>query len=210
LRDMYDFGATVTGPRWLNYPTPVVGKGLAAFTGTMTESVKNTVEEYGPDKLRPGDVIIANDPYRTGTHVNDVLFIRPVFYEGEVVNFITIKAHQLDIGGSVPGGFSVMKTSIYENGLVISPRPLVREGKLDVQTCSLIMYIAFFGAIIGDDIKTIISCLGLGHDLMLAALDHYGVAALQGTTRFMVDADAERMAEALGELPDGEWSSEGL
>jgi len=210
LRDMYDFGATVTGPRWLNYPTPVVGKGLAAFTGTMTESVKNTVEEYGPDKLRPGDVIIANDPYRTGTHVNDVLFIRPVFYEGEVINFITIKAHQLDIGGSVPGGFSVMKTSIYENGLVISPRPLVREGKLDVQTWSLIMDNARFGATIGDDIKTIISCLGLGNELMLAAVDHYGVAALQGTTRFMVDADAERMAEALGELPDGEWSSEGL
>ena len=34
--------------------------------------------------LGPGDVIIANDPYRTGTHVNDVLFIRPVFHDGLV------------------------------------------------------------------------------------------------------------------------------
>src|SRR5699024_2787792 len=103
-----------------------------------------------------------------------------------------------------------MKTSIYENGLVISPRPLVREDKLDIQTWSLIMDNARFGATIGDDIKTIVSCLDLGHELMLSAVEHYGVAALQGTTRFMVDADAERMAEALAELPDGEWHSEGL
>lgn len=210
LRDLYDFGATVTGPRSLNYPTPVVGKGLPCFTGTMTESVKNTVEEYGHDKIKPGDVIIANDPYRTGTHVNDVLFIRPVFFDGQIINFVTIKAHQLDIGGSVPGGFSATKTSIYENGLVMSPRTLVREGRLDVSTWSLIMDNARFGETIGDDIKTIVSCLDLGHELMLSTVSHYGIDAVQGATRYMVDADAERMAEALGRLPDGEWSSEGL
>ncbi|MCW4466931.1 hydantoinase B/oxoprolinase family protein [Glutamicibacter sp. MNS18] len=210
LRDLYDFGATVTGPRHLNYPTPVVGKGLPCFTGTMTESVKNTVEEYGHDALRPGDVIIANDPYRTGTHVNDVLFIRPVFHESQIINFITIKAHQLDIGGSVPGGFSATKTSIYENGLVISPRTLVREGVLDVQTWSLIMDNARFGETIGDDIKTIISCLELGNELMLRTVGHYGVDALNGTTKFMIDADAERVAAALLALPDGDWSGEGL
>lgn len=210
LRDLYDFGATVTGPRHLNYPTPVVGKGLACFTGTMTESVKNTVEEYGHENLLPGDVIIANDPYRTGTHVNDVLFIRPVFHDGQIINFVTIKAHQLDIGGSVPGGFSATKTSIYENGLVISPRTLVREGLLDVQTWSLIMDNARFGATIGDDIKTIISCLELGNELMLKTVNHYGVDAINGTTRFMIDADAERVSTALLALPDGEWTSEGL
>ncbi len=48
----------------------------------MADSVRITIEEYGVDRLEPGDVIIANDPYRTGTHVNDLLFIRPVFHGG--------------------------------------------------------------------------------------------------------------------------------
>ena len=48
----------------------------------MTDSVRNTIEEYGPERLQPGDVIVANDPYRTGTHVNDMLFVRPVFHDG--------------------------------------------------------------------------------------------------------------------------------
>ena len=61
----------------------------------------------GPSGSQPGDVIVANDPYRTGTHVNDMLFMRPVFHDGELVAFVNLKAHQLDMGGAVPGGFSV-------------------------------------------------------------------------------------------------------
>ena len=75
----------------------------------MADSVRNVVEEYGVDRLEPGDIIVANDPYRTGTHVNDILFCKPVFQAGELVAFVNLKAHQLDMGGSVPGGFSVAK-----------------------------------------------------------------------------------------------------
>ena len=55
---------------------------IVLFTGTMADSVRNTVEEYGVERLEPGDVIVANDPYRNGTHVNDLLFVRPVFHDG--------------------------------------------------------------------------------------------------------------------------------
>lgn len=210
LRDLFDFGATITGPRDLDYPTPAVGKGLLLFTGTMTESIKNTVEEYGVDRVRPGDVLIANDPYRTGTHVSDILFIRPVFDGDRLVSFVTIKAHQLDIGGSVPGGFSATKTSVYENGLVLSPRPLVRDDELVPETWSLIMDNVRFGEMLGADIQTIISCLKLGDELMRASIAHYGAAAVLGTMQYVVDADAERMTEALERLPDGDYSGEGL
>ena len=72
------------------------------FTGTMADSVRNTIEEYGVERLEPGDVIVANDPYRNGTHVNDLLFMRPVFHDGALVGFVNLKAHQLDMGGVVP------------------------------------------------------------------------------------------------------------
>ena len=74
LRDFYDFAATLTGPPARDYPTPAMSASIVLFTGTMTDSVRNTVEEYGPERLGPGDVIVANDPYRNGTHVNDLLF----------------------------------------------------------------------------------------------------------------------------------------
>lgn len=210
LRDLFDFGATITGPRELDYPTPVVGNGLLLFTGTMTESIKNSAEEFGVERLREGDVLIANDPYRTGTHVSDILFMRPVFDGDRLVSFITIKAHQLDIGGAVPGGFSATKTSVYENGLVLSPRLLVRGDQVVPETWSLIMDNVRFGEMLGADIQTIIACLRLGSDLMRASIAHYGADAILGTMQYMVDADAERMTEALERLPDGDYTGEGL
>src|SRR6185312_13130996 len=208
LRDLYDFGATVTGPRHLNYPTPVVGKGLACFTGTMTESVKNTVEEYGHDALRPGDVIIANDPYRTGTHVNDVLFIRPVFNQDRLAGFVNLKAHQLDMGGMVPGGFSLIKHNVYETGLVISPRALYRGGEPVRETWSLIFDNVRFGEILFPDMQTICAGLRLGERLLSETLDRYGFDAVQGAITYVCDAAAERMSEALAQVEDGEWEGE--
>jgi N-methylhydantoinase B len=204
LRDFYDFAATLTGPPELGYPVPAVSKTFVAFTGTMTESVRNTIEEYGPERLAPGDVIIANDPYRTGTHVNDVLFCRPVFHAGRIVAFVTIKAHQLDIGGSVPGGFSATKTSVYENGLVLSPRALFRGGAEVVETFELFRDKVRFAALIERDMRTLCACLELGEELLQASI-RQGAAVLLGAMRYACDADAERMTAALERLPDGVW-----
>ena len=42
----------------------------------------------------------------------------------KLAGFVNLKAHQLDMGGVVPGGFSLTKLNVYENGLVLSPRAL--------------------------------------------------------------------------------------
>ena len=71
-----------------------------------------------PD-LHEGDVIICNDPYLGGQHLLDVQFFSPVFVDGEVVAFVADIAHQLDMGGSVPGGVAGGLTEIYQEGLRI-------------------------------------------------------------------------------------------
>lgn len=210
LKDFYDFAATLTGPPHIGYPTPVVSKSQLAFTGTMTESIRNTIEEYGVERLGAGDVVIANDPYRTGTHVNDMLFIRPVFHDGRLCGFVNLKAHQLDMGGSVAGGFSAHKFSVYENGLVLSPRALMKGGSAVNETWTLIFDNARFGELLRLDMQTIIACLDLGESLLLDSIARYGEAAVLGAMRYVVDADAERMAEAIATLPDGCWQGAAL
>ncbi|ODU07606.1 MAG: methylhydantoinase [Pseudonocardia sp. SCN 72-86] len=207
LRDWYDFNATISGPPELNYPMPAVGKSLAAFFGTMSEAVRNTVEEFGPSELREGDVLVSNDPYRVGNHVNDVCFIRPVFHESRVVSFVTIRAHQLDMGGIVPAGFSATKKNVYETGLVIAPTLLYRDGKPIRSTFNLILDNARFGAIILPDIKTITQSLALGERLIRQSIDRYGIEAYLGAIRYAVDSSAESMSIALAGVPDGRYSS---
>jgi N-methylhydantoinase B len=210
LRDFYDFAATITGPPGARWPTPAMSASIVLFTGTMADSVRNTVEEYGVERLRPGDVIVANDPYRNGTHVNDLLFVRPVFHTDELAGFVNMKAHQLDMGGVVPAGFSIAKKSVYENGLVLSPRALYQGGRPVHDTWSLIFDNVRFAEVLAPDMLSIVAELDLGEQLLTETIERYGAPAVHGAMNYACDAAAERMSTALEAFPDGTWAGEDM
>lgn len=209
LRDWYDFNATISGPPDLNYQMPAAGNSIASFFGSISEAIRNVVEEYGVDDLREGDVLISNDPYRVGTHVNDMCFIRPVFVDGRIISFISIKAHQLDMGGVVPAGFSATKRDVFDTGLVLAPMLLYRNDKPVRSTFNLLFDNTRYGAIILPDIKTIHSSLQLGEVLIHQSVTKYGAAAYRGSIRYAVDSSAQAMAYALAEIEDGTYYGEG-
>ena len=210
IRDWYDFGATLVGPRSGDYLTASISNTLVFFTGTMMDAVRNTVEEYGADRLHPGDVLICNDPYRAGTHVNDLLFVLPVFVEGEIISFVNIRAHQFDMGGTVPGGFSGTKANVYENGLVVPPMALYREGVPSREAFTLLLNNIRFGEIIEPDLKNTVAALRLGACAIEETVQRYGATAYLGAMRYACDASEERMEEALRSLPDGEYEGEDI
>ncbi len=209
LRDWYDFAATISGPPEMNYPMSTVSDSLLLFMGTMGEGVRNTVEEIGRDELQPGDVIVTNDPYRAGNHVNDVSFTRPVFHGDKIIAFVTIRAHQLDMGGNVPAGFSGSKRNVYETGLVIPPTFLYRRDKPVASTFNLIFDNARFAALLLPDIKSLYQSLLLGERLLLESVERYGVEAFLGAMRYSCDVSADAMREAIrSKIPDGVYEAE--
>jgi N-methylhydantoinase B len=208
IRDWYDFAITISGPPDLGYPMAAVSSSLVVFLGTMEDAVRNTVEEYGLDKLKPGDVLLCNDPYRVGTHVNDVCFIRPVFFEGKPIAFVNCRAHQLDMGGVVPGGFSATKANIYENGLVLGPTLLFEHDKPVRSTFSLVFDNTRLASLLKPDFMTMFQQLKLGERLLAESITRYGVDAFRGTVRYNCDSSAEAMQDALEKLPDGVYFAE--
>jgi N-methylhydantoinase B len=203
IRDWYDFAATISGPPELGYPMPAVSDSVVVFSGTMSEAVRNTIEEYGPENLAAGDVVLCNDAVRIGTHPNDLLLIRPVFVDRRLVGTINLQAHMFDIGGTVPGGFSPKKRSIYENGLVIPPMLMFRADQPIRSTFSLIFDNARFGEIMLPDLLSIAAALRLGERFLLEAIERYGVDAYFGALRYATDISAESLRDAVGAIPDG-------
>lgn len=210
IRDWYDFACTISGPPEQNYPMAVVSNSLMVFLGTMGDAARNTIAEYGPENLKPGDVLICNDPYRGGRHVNDVSFIRPVFHEGRLVSFVNITAHQLDMGGTVPGGFAATKANVYENGLVIPPMLMWSEDKRVRSTFSLIFDNTRWGGMLLPDFLSIYQHLKLGERLVLENIERYGVEAYLGTLEYACDTSAERMRDAIASIPDGDFQGSAL
>lgn len=210
IKDWYDFACTISGPPELDYPMAVVSNSLVVFLGTMADAVRNTVEEFGPGNLSPGDVLICNDPYRGGTHVNDVLFIRPVFADGRIVSFVNMRAHQLDIGGTVAGGFSATKKNVYENGVVIPPVLLWSKDQPVRSTFSLIFDNSRFGGLLLPDFKSILEQLKLGESLVRENIARYGLEAYLGSLSYACDTSAERMRDAIAMIPDGDYTGTSL
>ena len=97
--------------------------------GAMVETVPQAVAEYGAQNLGAGDAIVVNDPYRGGTHLNDLVLITPVHDGDEVFGYVATLAHHVDVGGGAPASLGAFR-EIYQEGIVIPPVKLVAEGEI--------------------------------------------------------------------------------
>ena len=64
-------------------------------------------------------------------HLNDVLLLHPVFFEGEVAMFAPMRCHWNDVGGMTPGSLSGRVNEIYQEGIRITPTKLADRGELN-------------------------------------------------------------------------------
>ncbi|WKN43882.1 hydantoinase B/oxoprolinase family protein [Tunicatimonas pelagia] len=84
--------------------------------------------------MQEGDVIITNHPGYGGSHLPDVTLISPVYFESQLIGYVANRAHHAEIGGSRPGSMPTQATTLAEEGVVISPAYLIRQGKAQWDT----------------------------------------------------------------------------
>ncbi len=99
--------------------------------GAMGESVR-TVLAKRRGTLKPGDMVVLNNPFNGGTHLPDITVIAPVFDESgqEIRFFVGNRGHHADIGGVTPGSTPPSSTTLEEEGVVIDDFLLLDGGEL--------------------------------------------------------------------------------
>jgi 5-oxoprolinase (ATP-hydrolysing) len=105
---------------------------MPVHLGSMGASVEAVVAAFGDD-LRPGDAYLLNSPYAGGTHLPDITVVTPVFGDdGRTLEFFTAsRAHHADVGGVTPGSMPPDSREIDQEGALIEPCRIVRDGVLD-------------------------------------------------------------------------------
>jgi len=101
---------------------------IPVHLGSTPLSVRAAIEQVA---MRPGDVVMLNDPYAGGTHLPDVTVVAPVFLprERRPFGYVANRAHHADIGGSSPGSMP-LATEIYQEGLRVPPVRIMTRGRL--------------------------------------------------------------------------------
>jgi N-methylhydantoinase B len=158
------------------------------------------------DRFEEGDVIICNDPYMGGQHLLDVQFFSPVFVRGELVAFVSDIAHQLDMGGSVPGGVAGGLTEIYQEGLRIPFVKLYRKGKEDTQIFNFVSCNIRIPEKTMEDFRAQAATTFVGVKRVKALVEKYGLSVFRECTSMLLEYSEGISRRFIASLPDGDYT----
>jgi N-methylhydantoinase B/acetone carboxylase, alpha subunit len=126
IYEVLDYAAGIT-----DYKGRLVAQanGVPGFLGTLDLAVQECIKKIGEDRIYPNDIYIINVPYTSGTHLNDVTLVMPIFVEKTLVGFSSIKGHWSEVGGMHFGSWTSDSTEIYQEGLIFPGIKLFERGK---------------------------------------------------------------------------------
>ena len=183
--------------------TVSIGLGLPMFIRGMAETVKAKLAHFGDD-IEPGDILVTNDSYITGSHLNHVTLSLPLFYEGELIGFSCCMAHWLDVGGVLGS----MTTDIFSEGLQIPILKLQRRGELNQDLIDIIkMNVRIEERAMGD-LRAQLAAVRTGERRFLELVERYGKDPVLGAIEEIMDQSARAARLQTASIPDGEYEAE--
>jgi N-methylhydantoinase B len=187
-----------------NGETVSIGLGLPMFIRGMSETVKAKIRHYGLENIKPGDILVTNDAYTTGSHLNHFTFTMPVFYKGELVAFTCCMAHWLDVGGTL----GQVTTDIYSEGIQIPIVKYQREGVVNQELVDIIAMNVRLSERAMGDLRAQITAVTTGERRFLELVERYGKEAVLGSIAQIMD-HSEAVARAnTRSIPDGIYEAE--
>ena len=180
-----------------------IGIGLPMFIRGMSDTVKAKLRQYGREGLKPGDVLLTNDAYLTGSHLNHMTFSVPIFHEGELLAFASCMAHWQDIGGTIGG----MTTDIYSEGLQMPIVKMYREGEISEELLSIIRMNVRIPERAMGDLRAQIAAVKTGERRFLEMVAKYGRGAVTAAMVSIMDQSEAAAREAVLQIPDGVYEA---
>jgi N-methylhydantoinase B len=174
------------------------------FIRGMAETVKAKIRHFGYENIHEGDILVTNDAYITGSHLNHFTFTMPVFHEGELIGFTCCMAHWLDVGGTL----GTVTTDIYSEGIQIPILKYRRRGEVNQDLVDIIaMNVRLPEKALGD-LRAQIVAVTTGERRYLELVRRYGWPAVRESIRVIMD-QSEALARAnTASIPDGVYEAE--
>ena len=184
--------------------TVSIGLGLPMFIRGMSDTVKAKLAHFGAANLEPGDILLTNDAYITGSHLNHMTFTVPIFHDAELVGFSCCMAHWPDVGGTLMEG----TTDIFSEGLQMPIVRIYRKGTPNEELIAIIRNNVRLPERAMGDFRAQIAAVKTGERRFLELIRKYGRAAVLGGIAAIMD-QSEALARArVREIPDGVYEAE--
>ena len=208
IRESEDFGAALTDACGLQMCECKMSTPLQS--GPIPGYVKNILKvlaERG-DPVRPGDVIMHNDPYGGASHGPDVAFCVPVFLGKLLIGWSVTTAHHLDIGALSPGSCGIVDAvDTYAEGLQFKAIKVFDEGKRNDAVWHILRANIRATELVVGDMEAQIEAAKIGSRRLLELVKKYSLETVVAAFHDLMDYSERMMRDAIRALPNGEYSA---
>ena len=161
--------------------------------------------------FKEGDTIVTNHPKYGGSHLPDVTVVTPVFHEGERIGFVVNRAHHSEIGGISPGSMPPNAKNLEEEGVVISPFYLVKNGKVNWEGMKAILLNAKYPTRSVEenlaDLNAALAANQNGSNALLSLINSHGKETVQTYLGLLRNHASVKMKATLGKFENGIYSA---
>jgi N-methylhydantoinase B len=182
----------------------IAGSNLPVFG----DVVGPIAEHYPLASMRPGDIYWFNDCYGSKgavSHSPDQVFVAPVFAEGELAAFAQSWAHFNDIGGMRAGSLSPDCTEIFQEGIIVPPVRVAREGIIFEELLRVFYRNSRFPEMVKGDTRASMAAIRLGERRLGELFARFGRAKTTSAFAQLLDETAALLRQKLKEvLPEGQ------
>ena len=176
--------------------------------GSFVELVPRAIREYGGARLQPGDVIVTNDPYCGGVHLNDITMIMPAFFEGELVGYLANLAHHSDVGGGAPASIGAFR-EVFQEGVIVPPVKVVSRGTIVDDVFRLILAQIRSKRETAGDLRAQVAANVTGERRLGDVFRRFGLREVRADIDALIEYTRRRTSVALARFPAGVYRAEG-
>jgi N-methylhydantoinase B len=205
LADMVDFSNAI-----YDYDAQLLSQAAncPVHLAAMKFSAEAIIERFPIASMKPADIYVVNDPFKGGTHINDITFLMPIFFSGEVIAFAVSRGHWMDLGGGAAGGQAFGGTHIAGEGLRLPPIKLYAEGVAREDLVEIIINNTRTPHFVRGDMQAHVGCLRAAQQEMERAAEKYGLPTMKAAMKRLQEYTERIVRNSISAIPDGEYEAE--
>ncbi len=180
------------------------GQDIPIHLGSLMPAMK-AVQGYFEGDIHEGDLILHNDPDYMGSHIIDMCFYRPIFFEGEHIFWTVCKGHLTDIGGPMPAGYNPDATEIYGEGLRVPPIKLWDRGVPRKDILNLVLTNMRARRDQEGDFAALIGACQVGERNLINMLKKYGAEQVKACIEELMTMADRHLRSLIKTVPNGSY-----
>ena len=176
--------------------------------GSFVEHVPQAIRRQGVDNLGPGDMILSNDPYGGGVHLNDISLIGPVHWNGQLAGYTACLAHHVDVGGGAPASVGAFQ-EVFQEGVIIPAVKLVKGGQIVDDIFRLVLAQIRSKRETAGDFRAQVASNLTGARRVQEIVDRFGLDEFRRYVDEIVEYTSRRTRAEVAKLPKGVFRATG-